>query len=79
MERAISDGHVDFYDGQWHMLTVTTKPVALESTGKGFRMYVDGAFAGEMGAITVQVKDDNDRPVDLQVYILIQTLIKLMW
>lgn len=66
LDRELGTSHIDFYDGHWHMVTITTRPQTPKGTEKGFRLYVDGVFAGEMGAITVQVKDDN-KPVDLQV------------
>eukprot|EP00216_Chloropicon_sp_CCMP2111_P006625 CAMPEP_0198234118 /NCGR_PEP_ID=MMETSP1446-20131203/211_1 /TAXON_ID=1461542 ORGANISM="Unidentified sp, Strain CCMP2111" /NCGR_SAMPLE_ID=MMETSP1446 /ASSEMBLY_ACC=CAM_ASM_001112 /LENGTH=1741 /DNA_ID=CAMNT_0043914847 /DNA_START=161 /DNA_END=5386 /DNA_ORIENTATION=- len=52
------NGHVDFEDGKWHMVTLTTR-IAEDDDGdeddddvdegnpKGYEMYVDGVLAGE--------------------------------
>lgn len=37
-------GSFNVSDGAWHMLTLTTLP----DGSKGFRMYVDGALAGQL-------------------------------
>uniref|UniRef100_A0A061S6Z7 Laminin G domain-containing protein n=1 Tax=Tetraselmis sp. GSL018 TaxID=582737 RepID=A0A061S6Z7_9CHLO len=37
--------HADLLDGKWHMLSITTLPYG----GKGFRLYVDGQLAAELG------------------------------
>ncbi|GMH38691.1 hypothetical protein BSKO_06575 [Bryopsis sp. KO-2023] len=62
-DRDFGDDHVDFYDGKWHMVTLTS----IEDKPKGFKMYVDGAMVGKVRPNTVKATKNGKRQVDLQV------------
>lgn len=62
LARDFGSDHPDFYDGLWHMVTISSE----EDEGKGFKLFVDGVLAGEMGAEKVAVID-GEKTVELQV------------
>lgn len=43
-ERVIPDDSVNFSDGKWHMITVTTH----EDGSPGYMIYVDGSLAADV-------------------------------